>query len=81
MINEEASGFTHDGHAALRKHVRQAKERPNQWGHTLGKVTRDSSKLVDLAVCMVGARLGRRRVLNSTKYRKSTGSGKVVVMR
>lgn len=81
LINEEGGGFTHDGHAALRKHVRQAKERPNQWGHTLGKVTRDSTKLVDLAVCMVGARLGRRRVLNSTKYRKGTRSGKVVVMR
>ena len=80
IVNDEEPGLTHDGHSALRRHVHQAKQRPNQWGYTLGKVSRDSTKLVDLAVCMVGARLGRRRVLNSSKHRK-TGSGRVVVMR
>jgi hypothetical protein len=82
VVDEEPleRAFTHDGHSALRRHVHQAKRRPNQWGFSLGKVSRDSNKLVDLAVCMVGARLGRRRVLNSSKFRKSDRAGKVVVM-
>lgn len=67
-IDEDAS-FRHDGHAALRSHTHNAKRRPNQWGYTLGKASRDSHQLVDLAVCMVGARLGRGVVLNSGKVR------------
>jgi len=57
--------LTWDGDAGLRLHVHNARRRTNQWGESLGKVTRDSDKLVDLAVCMVGARMGRRIVLNS----------------
>lgn len=58
-------------------HAHQAKRRPNPWGVSLGKVTRDSDKLVDVAVCMVGARMGRRIILNSGKVRvrKTSGSG------
>ena len=75
--------FTWDGHAGLRMHAHNAKRRPNQFGFTLGKVTRDSSKLVDLAVCAVGARLGRRLVMNHPKFRKGakTRKGKAVVLR
>lgn len=51
-------------------HVYAAKERPNQWGVSLSKVTRDSNNLIDLAVCMVGAIMGARVVLNSGKRRK-----------
>ena len=69
---DEDQGFRHDGHAALRVHVHQAKRRPNQWGFSLGKASRDSHQLVDLAVCMVGARLGRGVVLNSGKVRTGT---------
>lgn len=65
-IDEDGS-LTHDGSSMLRMHTHNAKRRPNQWGVSLGKATRDSSKLVDLAVCMVGARLGRRLALNSGK--------------
>lgn len=70
-----APPFTHDGHPTLRVHVQHARRRPNQWGVSLGKVTRDSTDLVDLAVCMVGALLGRRLALNSgkTTKRKRTG--------
>ena len=72
-IDEEGS-LTHDGHPALRMHVHNARRRPNQWGVTLGKISRDSQHLVDLAVCMVGARLGRRLALNSGKLkRQKTG--------
>ena len=59
----------HDGNSSLRSHVHNAKKRNSEFGFTLGKVTRDSSKLVDLAVAMVGANLGRRLLLNSGKYR------------
>lgn len=72
-IDEDGS-LTHDGSVMLRQHAHNARRRPNQWGVTLGKVNRDSKRLVDLAVCMVGARLGRRLALNSNKLkRKRTG--------
>ncbi|MET8648420.1 terminase [Nocardia aurea] len=66
--------LSHDGDAGLRMHVHNAKRRPNQWGVSLGKENRDSMKLVDLAVTMVGALLGRRLVLNSGRLpKKRTG--------
>lgn len=72
-IDDEKS-LSHDGHPALRLHAHNARRRPNQWGVTLGKINRTSAKLVDLAVCMVGARLGRRLALNSSKLgRRKTG--------
>jgi hypothetical protein len=78
-IDEDGS-LTHDGHPMLRMHTHQAKARPNQFGTSLGKVTRDSSKLVDLAVCMVGARLGRRIALASGKVRRKRPSQQIIVM-
>ncbi|WP_433658054.1 terminase [Nocardia sp. CA-128927] len=76
---DDDQALTHDGDATLRSHVHHAKRRPNQWGTSLGKQSRDSKSKVDLAVCMVGALLGRRIVLNSGKVRAG-GSGKVVIM-
>lgn len=66
---DDVPPFTWDGDAGLRLHTQHAKLRPNQWGVSLGKESRDSKKLVDLAVCMVGALMGRRIVLNSGKVR------------
>jgi hypothetical protein len=63
-----------DGDPRLQTHTHQAKRRTNPWGVSLGKVTRDSAKHCDLAVCMVGARMGRRIVLNSGKIRRRTGA-------
>jgi hypothetical protein len=74
---DEHRTLTHDGDAGLRMHVHNARRRPNPWGVSLGKITRDSTKLVDLAVCMVGARMGRRIALNSGKVRQKR-SGKAV---
>lgn len=67
----EDGNLTWDGDAALRLHVHNARKRANQWGESLGKITRDSDRLVDLAVCMVGARMGRRIVLNSGALEKA----------
>ncbi len=77
---DEHGTLTWDGDARLQTHTHQAKRRTNPWGVSLGKVTRDSDKHVDLAVCMVGARMGRRIVLNSGKVRRRTGatSGRAV---
>jgi hypothetical protein len=77
---DELGVLTWDGDARLQTHVHQSKRRTNPWGVSLGKVTRDSNKHVDLAVCMVGARMGRRIALNSGKVRRRTGSstGKAV---
>lgn len=71
-IDEEGkeAPLRHDGDPTLRMHVHNAKERPNQWGTSLSKVTRDSSKHIDLAVCMVGSVMGARIALNSGKLRK-----------
>jgi hypothetical protein len=72
---DEDGTLTHDGDPMMRLHVHNARRRPNQWGVSLGKQTRDSNRLVDYAVAMVGARMGRRLVLNSgkTRSRKRTG--------
>lgn len=61
--------FRLEKHTTLRRHLSNAKRRPNQWGFSLGKETRDSPRKVDLAVCMVGARLGRDAALNSGKVK------------
>lgn len=73
---DEAPPFQIEQHAALRRHLHNAKRRPNLWGFTLGKETRDSSNKVDLAVCLVGARLGRDIALNSGKVRVARRGGK-----
>lgn len=72
-IDEEAA-LTHDGDPMLRVHVHNARRRPNQWGVSLGKVNRSSSKLVDYAVTMVGARMGRQLALRSPKVKSAVRS-------
>lgn len=64
----------HDGDPVLTEHVRNAKNRPNQFGESLGKVSRDSTRLVDLAVAMVGAVMGARAALTSGKVRVRQGT-------
>ncbi|HYH54015.1 MAG TPA: hypothetical protein VD761_07785 [Solirubrobacterales bacterium] len=74
---EEGSGFSWDGDPMLRQHLHNARRRPNQFGISIGKQSRSSTKRVDYAVSSVGARLGRRLVLNSDKRRRKR-SGKAV---
>ena len=75
--------LVHDGHKTLRIHVINARRRTNRWGITIGKEHRTSAKKIDLAVCMVGARMLRRMILNSPKRakKKTAGKGRVVVLR
>lgn len=73
-IDEDDGDLVHDGDPMMRVHVHNARRAPNQWGISLGKTSRSSSKLVDYAVAMVGARLGRRLVLNAgTSKKKRSG--------
>lgn len=61
------TSWRHSGASRLRQHTHNARRRPNPWGVSLGKVTRDSNKHVDQAVCMVGSVMGARLALNSGK--------------
>lgn len=78
--------FTHDGDSRLHRHVANARRRPNRWGSvSIGKESASSPNKIDLAVCMVGARMVRRLVLASKEWqremRRARGRGRVVVLR
>jgi hypothetical protein len=73
-IEDEGGSLTWDGDGRLRAHVHNAKRYPNRYGVSLWKGHRESPRKVDLAVCMVGAGLARRDVLNKAKtVRERTG--------
>lgn len=63
----EEQTLIHDGDLRLRTHARNARRYPNKWGVSLWKGHRESKRKIDLAVCMVGARMVRRLVMNSPK--------------
>ncbi len=66
----------HDGEERLRRHVLNARRRPNRWGVSFGKETRESPKKVDALAAYVLARMARQRVLADnvlSKRRKRTG--------
>lgn len=74
--------FSHDGDATLQNHTHHARRYPTSWGISLGKASRDSKQLVDAAVAMVGARLGRHLVLNSGKsFQRTKKKARAVVYR
>lgn len=68
--------FTHDGDARMTRHVGNARNRPNRWGVSIGKESPSSPRKVDLAVCMIGARMVRRLYI-SGEGRKKKLTGKV----
>lgn len=75
--------FTHDGNPMLARHVQNARRRPNRYGVSVGKESKDSPKKIDLAVCMIGARMVRRLVLASDAWKKrsrATGPNRVIVL-
>lgn len=56
--------FTHDGHADLSKHVRNARRHNGRYGVSIKKETPNSPDKIDGAVCMIGARMVYRLMLN-----------------
>jgi hypothetical protein len=66
----------HDGDPRLARHVKNARRRPNRWGVSFGKETRESPHKVDALAAFVLARMARQRVLAEnvlSKRRVTTG--------
>lgn len=76
--------FTHDGSPMLARHVVNARRRLGRYGISIGKESKDSPRKVDLAVCMIGARMVRRMVLTTKEWekrnRRSNAKGRVIVL-
>lgn len=66
-------GFTHDDHPVVARHVANTQRSPNRYGVSVAKESTSSSKKIDAAVCMIGARLVRRFVLALPKPKERTG--------
>lgn len=65
----------HNGDPRLRRHVLNARRRPNRWGISFGKESRESPKKCDALAALVLARIGRARALAGgvLTRRKKTG--------
>jgi hypothetical protein len=68
------ASFTHDGDSRLARHVGNARIHESRGVVGIRKESPSSSKKIDAAVCMVGARMVRRRVLAKALPPKKTGS-------
>lgn len=55
--------LAHTGHPALRRHVLNARRRPNRWGVSFGKEHRESPRKVDALAAAILARLARAELL------------------
>lgn len=65
----------HDGGSLLRRHVLNAKRRPNRWGVSFGKERKDSPKKVDGFASLQLADMARADLLAATtKKRQRTGN-------
>jgi hypothetical protein len=66
--------FTHDDDPRLARHVANMRRRPNRYGISVGKESPSSPLKIDAGVCMIGARMVRRRALTAgTTKRKRSG--------
>jgi phage terminase large subunit-like protein len=66
----------------LKRHVLNARRRPNRWGVSFGKETRESPHKVDALAALVLARMARSRVLSEGVLSKRRGRvGKLVGFR
>lgn len=63
--------FTHDGHPAVARHVGNARAKEYRDTVTIGKESPSSSRKIDAAVCVVGARMVRRIVLGKGLRQRS----------
>lgn len=61
---------------SVKRHLNNARRRPNQWGVSFAKEGRESPRKIDSAVCAVLARIARRAAIEAgalTKRRKRSG--------
>jgi phage terminase large subunit-like protein len=81
LADIEARTLRHDGNLMLRIHVTNARRRPNAWGVSIGKEHRESRRKIDLAVCMIGARMVRRMWEGlPEKNRRRRRTGRVIIV-
>lgn len=77
LHNEIVEGtFRHDGDPRVRQHVHNARRRPNQYGVSFGKETRESPRKIDSLAAGALARMARRAYLalpKSKQRRQRTG--------
>ena len=66
--------LTWDGDPRLRRHVHNARRAPTQHGVSVRKEHRESQRKIDLAVCMIGARMIARRLELGEGQRRRTGN-------
>jgi hypothetical protein len=66
----------HDGGGLLRRHVLNARRRPNRWGVSFGKERRDSPRKVDAFAALQLADMARADVITATSKTKQR-SGRV----
>ena len=59
--------------------MRNAKRAPGNYGVSVRKDNRESRHKIDLAVCLIGARMLRRIYLLSTK-KGAPGKGRMIVL-
>lgn len=79
-IEEFEPTFKIDGHPVLVTHMENAIKHldPRGWGTSLSKEGKDSPRKIDAAVCLVGARMLRRLVLNAHEEEKpEEGPGEI----
>ena len=81
-ITESPDGepvFRHDGDSRIGRHMANCRRRPNRWGVSVAKESRDSPKKIDAAVCVIGARMVRRLLLahRAAQQAKKPRSGRV----
>lgn len=75
----EAGEVTFTESQWLDEHMRNAKRAPGKWGVSIRKDNRESRHKIDLAVCLIGARMLRRIYLLSIKT-GAPGKGRVIVL-
>lgn len=66
---------------AFKRHLKNAHRRPNQYGVSFAKKSRDSDEKVDTAAAAVIARIARWRAIEQgvlTKRRRKRGSGRII---
>lgn len=78
-VEEFAPTFKIDGHPVLVQHLKNAIEHidPRGWGISLSKEQKDSPRKIDGAVCLVGARLLARVVLNGVEEEEEDKPGEI----
>lgn len=62
--------FTHDGDSRLARHVGNCQGKAHKQWRTVAKDSPKSSRKIDAAVCMIGARMVRRLLLGSKEWAK-----------